>query len=95
MGTTGLTVRITHPFHPLKGQTFEMISRSPHWGEDRIIYRAADGTLPSIATAMTDIEQPDAFRRVAAGRAAFRAVDLVDLVALLDRISAPVEGEDA
>ncbi|WP_405023139.1 DUF5372 family protein, partial [Mesorhizobium sp. P13.3] len=27
MGTTGLTVRITHPFHPLKGQTFEMISR--------------------------------------------------------------------
>lgn len=95
MGTTGLTVRITHPFHPLNGQTFEMISHSPHWGEDRVVYRAADGTLPSIATAMTDMAQPDAFRRVAAGRAAFRTVDLLDLVALLDRISAPMEWDGA
>nr|WP_287140941.1 DUF5372 family protein [Mesorhizobium sp.] len=95
MGTTGLTVRITHPSHPLKGQTFDMISRSPHWGDDRVIYRAADGTLPTIAAAMTDMEQPDAFRRVAAGRAAFRTVDLLDLLTLLDRVSAPVEAEDA
>jgi hypothetical protein len=95
VGTTGLTVRITHPFHPLKGQSFEMISRSPHWGEDRVIYRAADGTLPTIAAAMTDMEQPDAFRRVAAGRAAFRTADLLALLTLLDRISAPVEAEDA
>jgi hypothetical protein len=29
VGTTGLTVRITHPFHPLNGQPFEMISHSP------------------------------------------------------------------
>ncbi|WP_353017779.1 DUF5372 family protein [Mesorhizobium sp. M0854] len=36
MGTTGLTVRITHPFHPPKGQTLEAISRSLHWGEDRV-----------------------------------------------------------
>jgi Family of unknown function (DUF5372) len=95
VGTTGLTVRITHPFHPLKGQTFEMISRSLDWGEDRVVYRSADGTLPSIAAAMTDMAQPDAFPRVAAGRAAFRTVDLTDLVALLDRLCAPVEGDDA
>ena len=95
MGTIGLTVCITHPFHPLKGQTFEVISRSRHWGEDRVIYRAADGTLPTIAAAMTDMEQPDAFRRVAAGRAAFRTDDLLDLLALLDRISSPVEANDA
>jgi hypothetical protein len=95
VGTTGLTVRITHPFHPLKGQTFEVISRSLHWGEDRVIYRAADGTLPSIAAAMTDMAQLDAFGRVAAGRAAFRTADLMALVALLDRISAPVGADDA
>ncbi len=73
--TTGLTVRITHPFHPLKDQTFEVISRSLHWGEDRVIYRAADGTLPTIAAAMTDMERPDTFRRVAAGRAALIGTD--------------------
>ena len=95
MGTTGLTVRITHPFHPLKDQTFEVISRGLHWGADRVIYRAADGTLPTIAIAMTDMEPPDAFRRVAAGRTAFRTVDLLDLLTLLDRISAPMEVDDA
>ncbi|BCH19465.1 hypothetical protein MesoLjLa_63160 (plasmid) [Mesorhizobium sp. L-2-11] len=38
---------------------------------------------------MTDMEQPDAFQRVA-GRAGFRTVDLLDLLALLDRVSAPI-----
>lgn len=56
---------------------------------------AADGTLPTIAAAMTDMEQPDAFRRVAAGRAAFRTADQLDLLTLLDQISAPVEEENA
>lgn len=77
VGTTSLTVRITHPFHRFKGQSFEMISCSPHWGEDRVTYRAADGSLPTIAAAMTDMEQPDGFRRVAAGRAAFWTSDLL------------------
>lgn len=71
MGTTGFAVRITYPFHPANGQTFYMIGRSPHWGDDRVIYRAADETLPSIVAAMTEMEQPDAFRRVAAGRSTY------------------------
>jgi hypothetical protein len=94
VGTTGLTVRIAHPFHPLDGEAFEVISHGPHWGEERVVFRAADGTLPSIATSMTDMALPDAFRQVAAGRAAFRTVDLMDLVALLDRLSASLEVND-
>ena len=39
----------------LRGQTFDVVSRNPHWGEDRVIYRAADGTLPTIAVGMTDM----------------------------------------
>jgi hypothetical protein len=88
-------VRITHPFHPLCGQSFELVSRSPHWGEDRVIYRASDGTLPTIAAAFTDAEQPDVFRRIAAGRAAFRTVDLVELLALFQQRSRRNDGEDA
>jgi hypothetical protein len=80
-------VCITHPFHPLVGQSFELVSRSPHWGEDRVIYRASDGTLPSIAIAMTDLQPPDAFHRVASERAAFRTVDLLGLRVLLDQIA--------
>ena len=95
MGTTDIAVRITHPFHPLCGQTFELVSRSSHWGEDRVIYRASDGTLPAIAAAFTDVEPPDIFRRIADGRAAFRMVDLIELVGLLQRLTKRPEGEDA
>jgi len=71
------------------------VSRSSHWGEDRAIYRSDDGTLPSIAVSLTDIELPDAFCRVAAGRAAFRMTDLLGLSALLEQISQRLEGSDA
>lgn len=94
MGTTGLAVSITHPFHPLRGQTFDVISRSPHWGEDRVIYRAADGTLPTIAVSMTDMAQLDRFREIAAGRAAFRMVDLQRLIGVLDRLASAKEADD-
>jgi hypothetical protein len=33
--TTGLKVRITHPFHPYAGREFDLICRRRHWGEDR------------------------------------------------------------
>ncbi len=94
MGTTGLTVSITHPFHPLRGQTFDVIGRSPHWGEDRVIYQAADGTLPTIAVSMTDMAPLDCFRDIAAGRAAFRMVDLQRLIGVLDRLALAKEAED-
>ena len=86
---------ITHPFHPLYGQTFDVVSRSPHWGEERVIYRATNGTLPTIAVTLTDMAPPDLFRRIAAGRAAFRMVDLQRLVGVLDDIASSMAGDDA
>jgi Family of unknown function (DUF5372) len=92
VGTSGLTFRITHPFHPLTGQSFELVSRSQHWGEERVTYRVADGTLPSIAVTLTDFAPPDAFCRIAAGRAAFRMIDLLALSALLKQIGKRLDG---
>lgn len=86
-------MRITHPFHPLRGQTFDAVSRSPHWGEDRVIYRAADGTLPTVAVSLTDLAPPDPFLLISAGRAAFRVVDLRRLVSVLDPIASSMESE--
>ena len=87
-------MRITHPFHPLSGQAFELVSRSRHWGADRVIYRALDGTLPTIAAALTDVEPTDAFRRVAAGRAAFRTTDLLALRVLLRQLAKQMDDGD-
>ena len=52
-----------------------------------MIYRASDGTLPVIAAAFTDADSPDVFRQIAAGRAAFRTIDLLALVVLLQRFA--------
>lgn len=60
-----------------------------------MIYRAADGTLPTIAAAFTDADSPDVFRHIAAGRAAFRMVDLIELVAVAKRFAKPGGGEHA
>ena len=60
-----------------------------------MIYRASDGTLPSIAVAMTDLQPPGAFHRVASGRAAFRTVDLLGLRVLLDQIATRMECNNA
>ena len=57
------------------------------WGEDRIVYADANGTLRSIAIGLTDAEPPNEFQRVADGKAAFRTVDLLLLCDLLDGLN--------
>jgi hypothetical protein len=93
--TTGLRVRITHPFHPHCGREFELICRRRHWGEDRVVYSDEDGRLRTISAAFTDVAPLDEFRLVAGGQAAFRTVDLITLCELLDGISARRGADDA
>jgi hypothetical protein len=85
VGTTGLKVRITHPFHPMAGQQFDVVCRRQHWGEDRVVYVGADGVLRSVSAGLTDVDPPDQFRRAAGDTASFRTVDLVELCDLLQR----------
>jgi hypothetical protein len=88
-------VRITHPFHPLCGRKIELICRRRHWGEDRVVYKGQNERLCTIASAWTDIDPMDEFRQVAAGRAAFRTVDLLALSDALDRLAERTGGDDA
>ena len=86
MDTTGLKVRITHPFHPQCGHELEVVCRRRDWGEDRIVHAGPNGALRSIAADLTDVVPQDEFRRVADGRATFSTVDLLALLSLLDRL---------
>lgn len=88
-------MRIIHPFHPLSGQEFGLVSRRRHWGEDRVVYRGPDGALHTVTAALTDVDPPDEFRRVAAGGAAFRAADLLALWAVLDRLFEIMDSNNA
>ncbi len=76
-------VRITHPFHPLFGRDIDVVERRHNWGEDRIFYRDPNGYLLSLPARWTSVDAEDPFVVVAAGRSRFRAVDLIDLAALV------------
>jgi len=75
---------VTHPFHPLAGRCFDMVVRKNNWAEDRVFYFDDDGQLRSLPAGWTDVDPPDPFVAVAAGRSTFRVEDLVALASLLD-----------
>ena len=81
-------VRVTHPFHPLFGQTLDVVVHRHSWGEDRVYYRDSRGLLTSLPAGWTSLVREDAFIAVAAGRSRVRVQDLVDLTALVLRLRA-------
>ena len=70
---------MTHPYHPLCGQTFEWAAQNREFGEDRVFYRDPEGRLRFLPTRWTSLAAPDPFVVTAAGRAYFRFEDLVRL----------------
>ena len=85
MGNTPNRFRITHPFHPLRGTEYELVTRKLTWGEDRVFYYDQAGALKSFLSNITDLTPEDAFGRVSVGRSAFRVDDLLELWRHLDR----------
>ena len=74
---------VTHPFHPLCGREFALVVRKNNWAEDRVFFFAGDGQLTSLPSGWTDVDRPDPFDAVSAGRSAFRVADLLALAGLL------------
>ena len=93
MGSTASRFRITHPFHPLRGAEYELVTRKLTWGEDRVFYYDANGRLKSLLTNVTDVVSKDAFDCVSAGRSAFRVEDLLELRRLFDRLKQGSKGK--
>ena len=77
-------MRVTHPFHPLAGFEFDLVVRKKSWAEDRVFFFDGDGQYRSLPVGWTDVDPPDPFVAVAAGRSVLRVDDLVALVCLLD-----------
>jgi hypothetical protein len=81
------TFQITHPFHPLYGKSYSLVTYRHTWGVDRVYYHDEVGTLRSIPAGWTDVLGQDPFVMIAAGRSAFRVVDLLDLCRLVQGIA--------
>jgi len=78
--------RITHPFHPWSGQEFELVTYLHTWGEHRAYFQKEGEHLVSVPATWTDIIAGDPVVQLAAGRALFRASDLIELAQLLKRL---------
>ena len=85
---------ITHPFHPLQGQTFPLLSQRFAWGEERVFFSdSKTHEMRSLPLAWTSLAPPDPFVVLAKGQAVFRFEDIESLVQLLNDIQTK-PGED-
>jgi hypothetical protein len=81
------TFKVTHPFHPLCGNVYDLVTYRYNWGIDRAYYHDAKGKLSSIPACWTSIYTPPPFVVVSAGRVPFCFNDLLELSRLIDKIS--------
>ena len=92
-GNAGAQVfTVTHPFHPLRGQSFDLLAVRNNWGGDRVSYVAGEGRLRTLPIEWTDVHRPDLIITLGAGRACFRADRLRELRALINEQAVRTEG---
>jgi hypothetical protein len=81
------TFRVTHPFHPLLGREFRLVTFRQNWGEEKVYFYDDSGRLSTVPLQWTTFAAPDPFVNISAGRSAFRVGDLLDLADLLIQLS--------
>jgi len=79
-------LRITHPFHPLCGREFEIVTYRMNWGDERVYVRAQDDELLSLPITWTTLGESSPFVEIAAGRSLFRFEELLELSQLLAQL---------
>ncbi|MCP4685668.1 MAG: hypothetical protein GY867_09505 [bacterium] len=77
-------IRITHPFHPLFNQEFELVSYRRSWRRETLDCLDQNGRLINVPLDWTDAAAEDPFVVIAAGRSYFRVEDLIRLADLVD-----------
>lgn len=77
---------MTHPFHPLYGQQFEILSYRSCWGEYRVTFYETPDRVRILPAAWTSLAPLDPSIMLAAGRAAFRVSDLLELAHLIGQV---------
>ncbi len=75
---------ITHPFHPLCGHTFPLLSQRFAWGEERVFFLDPQRQeVRSLPLAWSNLALPDPFVVVAHGNAVLCWRDLQQLAQFL------------
>ena len=78
---------IRHPFHPLRGQRFEVLKKRRVAGVDTLILRVREHGSFSIAREWTDRADPSVYELFSLPPCRLRAESLLELVTLLDPLT--------
>jgi hypothetical protein len=79
---------IRHPFHPLRGQRFEVLKRRRLAGVDTLIVREPEFGSISIAREWTDWADPSVYDGLSCSPRCFDAEPLFELVTLVELLMA-------
>jgi hypothetical protein len=71
---------VIHPFHPWRGQRFDLIDCQRRWGQWRVYFLTSDANSAYMPAAWTDLGPKDPFVEQSQGRAIARVEDLLELV---------------
>src|SRR6266516_4603826 len=77
---------VTHPFHPLYGQQFEILNYRHNWGEYRVTFYETPDHVRTLPAAWTSLVSPDPSVLLASRRSPFQVKDLLALSQLIQRI---------
>jgi len=87
VATLKKTFVVTHPFHPLYLQKFQLVSYLKSYGQERVEYLNRNGHVCSIPLEWTDVLPIDPFLYISNGRSIFRTEELLRLVELVADLS--------
>jgi hypothetical protein len=79
-------VRVTHPFHPLRGLQLVCVGERYNRYGTRLLLRVDDDRVCSVPRQWTDVVAPDPEVIIGEGRALLRVADLVGLADLVARL---------
>ncbi len=80
------TFCIIHPFHPLYGREYILITHKLNWGEDRVSFKDENGDYHCIPVHWTDINPPDPFERCGDNDSYFRVSDLIEVKDIIHKL---------
>ena len=80
---------IRHPFHPLRGQRFQVLKERRSAGIDTLLLREQDRGTFSIAREWTDWADPSPYGALGLPLRRLDADSLFELAALLDQLTKP------
>ncbi|MBI9019118.1 MAG: hypothetical protein JEZ07_17850 [Phycisphaerae bacterium] len=88
------TFTVIHPFHPLYGQEFALVTFRQNWAVDKVYYHDAQGQLKSLPSSYTDILPADMFITLSDKKSLFHPKHMLNLLGIVESLQRHEEGEN-